>query len=99
MAVELLERQKRFDALLPQLVEAYSLVPSSGLADLVPTETHTLSPLFAQLHDVVWNQLPTTGVFQATSHDTIAQATAHCAELLRQRQNEIRIFVRTLCYW
>lgn len=98
MAVELLERQKRFEALLPRLVDAYSLVPSSGPADLVPTETHTLSPLFAQLHDVVWNQLPTTGVFQATSHDTIAQATAHCSELLRQRQNEIREFFRTLCY-
>lgn len=76
----------------------YSLVPSSGPADLVPTETHTLSPLFAQLQDVVWNQLPTTGVFQATSHNTIAQATAHCSELLRQRQNDIRKFVRTLCY-
>ena len=98
MAVELLERQKRFESLLPRLVDAYSLVPSSGPADLVPTETHTLSPLFAQLHDVVWNQLPTTGVFQATSHDTIAQATAHCSELLRQRQDEIRKFVRTLCY-
>lgn len=98
MAVELLERQKRFDALLPRLVDAYSLVPSSVPAELVPVETHTLSPLFAQLHDVVWNQLPTTGVFQATSHDTIAQATAHCSELLRQRQDEIRKFVRTLCY-
>lgn len=98
MAVELLERQKRFEALLPRLVDAYSLVPSSGPADLVPTETHTLSPLFAQLQDVVWNQLPTAGVFQATTRDTIAQATVHCSELLRQRQDEIRKFVRTLCY-
>ncbi len=98
MAVELLERQTRFNTLLPRLVEAYSLVPSSASADLVPTETHTLSPLFAQLQDVVWNQLPTTSVFQATTTDTIARATAHCSELLRQRQNDIRKFVRALCY-
>lgn len=98
MVVELLERRKRFDALLPRLVDAYSLVRSSGPADLVPTETHTLSPLFTQLHDDLWNQLPTADVFQATSRDTIAQATVHCSELLRQRQDEIRKFVRTLCY-
>ncbi|MFM9962577.1 MAG: hypothetical protein ACKV2Q_15300 [Planctomycetaceae bacterium] len=98
MAVELLDRQTRFNTLLPQLVEAYSLVPGSGPADLVPVETHTLSPLFAQLQDVVWNQLPTTSVFQATTRDTIAQVTVHCSELLRQRQDEIRRFVRTLCY-
>ena len=98
MAVELLERQKRFDTLLPRLVDAYSLVPSSVPAELVPTETHTLSPLYAQLHDGLWNQLPISDVFQAASDDTIARATAHCSDLLHQRQDDIRKFVRSLCY-
>lgn len=53
---------------------------------------------YAQLHDGLWNQLPITDVFQAASDDTIARATAHCSDLLHQRQDEIRKFVRSLCY-
>ena len=53
---------------------------------------------YSQLHDGLWNQLPITDVFQAASDDTIARATAHCSDLLHQRQDEIRKFVRSLCY-
>ncbi len=54
--------------------------------------------LFGHVHDGLWNQLPTWDVSQATSHDMIARATAQCSDLLRQRQEEIRKFVRSLCY-
>ena len=49
MTLEVLERQKRFDGLLPRLVEAYSLIPSSGMAEVLPLETHALSPLFGHV--------------------------------------------------
>ena len=51
MVPELLERQKRFNGLLPRLVEAYSLIPSSESAEVLPLETHALSPLFGHVHD------------------------------------------------
>ena len=37
-------------------------------------------------------------VSQAVSHDAIARATKDCSDLLRKRQDEIRKFVRSLCY-
>ena len=98
MIPELLERQKRFDTLLPRLVDAYSLIPSSEPADAIPLETHALSPLFGHVHDGLWTQLPTWDVSQVASRDTIALASAQCFDLLRQRQEEIRKFVRSLCY-
>ena len=98
MVPELLERQKRFDGLLPRLVEAYSLIPSSESAEVLPLETHALSPLFGHVHDRLWSQLPTLNVSQAASHEMIARATKDCSDLLRKRQDEIRKFVRSLCY-
>ena len=96
--LEVLERQKRFDGLLRRLVEAYSLIPSSGMAEVLPLETHALSPLFGQVHDRLWSQLPTLDISQSAPHEMIARATARCSDLLRQRQDEIRKFVRSLCY-
>ena len=98
MVPELLERQKRFDTLLPQLVEAYSSDSGSESADLVPTETHALSPLFEQLHEDIWSHLPTLDVAKAESRDAMAHVTAGCDRLLKQRQSEIHEFVRSLCH-
>ena len=98
MAVEVLERQRRFDRLLPQLVEAFSSDADSELADLMPAEAHALSPLFEQLHDDIWNQLPTVELTNAETKDAMARVTADCDRFLKERQSEIQEFVRSLCH-
>lgn len=97
MPVELLERQKRFDSLLPQLVDAYSLAPSSVTEELVPEDAHALSPLFMELHDGICKQLAPINVAAAKSNTDIARATADCFEILQRRQQETREFLQTVC--
>ncbi len=100
MVAELLEQQTRFEALLPRIVEVYSLIPDSEsqATEIVQAESHLLSPLFAQLKDEVIRDLPVQEVAIADTHDAVAQVTAQCSQLLEERQKETRQFLRKLCY-
>lgn len=98
MMPELLEQQQHFNAAMPRMIEAYSLVPTSDSSSSPTTDESVLSPLLGQLQTLIQNQLPTLDVTKVESHDSIARVTAECSQRIQQCQDDVRRFLQAICY-
>ena len=98
MAATTVESENKFRKLIPQLVEAYSLMSQEDEPGELAKDAIALAPVNYSLSERLAGDLPTRNFTLTTSHNELARSVSDCATFLADRQKDVRDFAELICY-
>ncbi|HQX52147.1 MAG TPA: hypothetical protein PLY87_17410 [Planctomycetaceae bacterium] len=91
------EPRRQFQQLIPQLVDAYSMIPFQEESWPLAEQANQLTPVYQSLSARLSGEIPATNFSLTTSHNELVRSFNDCTTFFADRQRDVREFAELVC--